>query len=132
MHTLYDFVTHIKIVEYLIAISCIALYMIYWEALKPKPFKSVADTAKDDLDHIRETGGALKTIGKIAAAPFIGLAYVAILPFSFLFALGSAAVSGLVPEATFGWSPVRTYLAGRKKRKEARRAKSSGGQTEKK
>ena len=84
MHTLYDFVTHIKIVEYLIAISCIAVYMIYWEALKPKPFKSVAETAKDDMDYIKATGGTLKTIGKIAAAPFIGLAYVAILPFRFL------------------------------------------------
>jgi hypothetical protein len=126
MHTLYDFVTHIKIVEYLIAISCIALYMLYWEALKPKPFKSVATIAKEDLDHIRETGGTLKTVGKIAAAPFIGLAYVAILPFGFLFALGSAAVHGLAPEATFGWSPVRAYLAGRKKRKEAKKAE---GQT---
>jgi hypothetical protein len=96
--------------------------MLYWEALKPKPFKSVATIAKEDLDHIRETGGTLKTVGKIAAAPFIGLAYVAILPFSFLFALGSAAVHGLVPEATFGWSPVRAYLAGRKKRKEAKKA----------
>jgi len=123
MHTLYDFVTHIKIVEYLIAISCIAVYMIFWEALKPKPFKSVANTAKDDLTYIRETGGTLKTIGKIAAAPFVGLAYIAILPFSFLYALGSAAVTGLAPEASFGWSPVRAYLAGRKKRKEAKKAK---------
>lgn len=121
MHTLYDFVTHIKIVEYLITIACIALYMIYWEALKPKPFRRVAETTKDDLAYIRETDGTLKTIGKIAAAPFIGLAYVAILPFSFLFALGSAAARGLVPEATFGWSPVRAYLAGRRKRKEAKK-----------
>ena len=123
MHTLYDFVTHIKIVEYLIAISCIAVYMLYWEALKPKPFKSVVTTAKEDLDHIRHTGGTLRTIGKIAAAPFVGLAYIAILPFSFLYALGAAAFGGLMPEATFGWNPVRAYLAGRKKRKEAKKTK---------
>jgi hypothetical protein len=125
MHTLYDFVTHIKIVEYLIAISCIALYIVYWEALKPKPFQTVAAAAKDDLTHIRETGGALKTIGKIAAAPFIGLAYVAILPFSFLFAIGSAAVNGLAGaagrEASFGWSPVASYLTGRKRKKDEKK-----------
>ena len=126
MHTLYDFVTHIKIVEYLIAISCIALYLFYWEALKPKPFKTVADTAKDDLAHIRETGGALKTIGKIAAAPFVGLAYIAILPFSFLFAIGAAAVNGLAgaagKEASFGWSPVASYLTGRKRKKDEKKS----------
>ena len=125
MRTLYDFVTHIKIVEYLIAISCIALYIFYWEALKPKPFKTVADTAKDDLNHVRETGGTLKTIGKVAAAPFVGLAYVAILPFSFLFALGTAAVNGLAGaagrEASFGWSPVASYLTGRKRKKEEKK-----------
>ena len=95
MRTLYDFVTHIKIVEYLIAISCIALYIFYWEALKPKPFKTVADTAKDDLNHVRETGGTLKTIGKVAAAPFVGLAYVAI-PFG-NFVLKNAVVPERIP-----------------------------------
>ena len=122
MKTLFDFVTHIKIVEYLIAIGCIAVYMVYWEVLKPKPFKAMVETAREDRQYLKETGGALKTIAKIATAPFVGLAYIAMLPASFLYALGAAAVEKVAPEATFGWSPVRAYFAGRKRRKEAKKA----------
>jgi len=122
MNTMFDFVTYIKGVEYLIAIAAIALYILFWEALKPKPFKPMLEQGKEDLDHIKGLGyrGNLRTLGKVAAAPFIGLAYVVALPFGFVYALGTAAVNGVLnvigKEAVFGWRPSEAYLAGKKKK----------------
>jgi len=123
MHTLFDFITHIKTVEYLVAISAIGIYIVYWEFLKPKPFKSVVETGRDDMRHIRRIGyaNAVKTIGKVMAAPFIGFAYIVALPLAFAYALGSAAVNGVLTlagrEASFGWRPTEAYLSGKKKEK---------------
>jgi hypothetical protein len=124
MHTLFDFITHVKIVEYLISISAIAGFILFWEVLKPQPFKTLVKTGKDDIAYIREGGkeNAYKTIARIASAPFIGLAYVVALPFVFAYAIFSAAMAGLLTaagkEAAFGWRPAESYLAGRKKKKD--------------
>jgi hypothetical protein len=123
MHTLFDFITHVKIVEYLISISAIAGFILIWEVLKPQPFKTLVKTGRDDIAYIREGGkqNAYKTIARIASAPFIGLAYVVALPFVFAYAIFSAAMGGLLTavgkEAAFGWRPAESYLAGRKKEK---------------
>ncbi len=123
MYTLFDFITYIKGVEYIVAISAIGLYMLYWELLKPKPFKSVVETGRDDMRHIRRMGyaNAMKTIGKVMAAPFIGLAYIVALPIGFAYALGSAVINGILglagKEASFGWRPSEAYLSGKKKEK---------------
>lgn len=123
MNTLFDFMTHIKGVEYLMAIAAIILYMVFWEVLKPKPFKAMMEKGKEDLNYIKEVGtrNTLKTLGKVAAAPFIGLAYIVALPFGFAYALARAVVEGVVDlvgkEAVFGWRPMEAYLAGKKKRK---------------
>jgi len=124
MNTLYDFITHVKGIEYLLSITFIAGYIVFWEALKAKPFQSLARAEREDRDYIRQAGGyrnVLKTVGRIAAAPFIGIAYVVALPFTFVYALATAAGNGIVnlvgKEAAFGWSPVAAYLAGRRKRK---------------
>jgi hypothetical protein len=134
MNTLFDFTTHIKGVEYLLAIAAIVLYMIYWEVLKPRPFKTMMEQGKEDINYMKESGArnALKTLGKVAAAPFIGLAYIVALPFGFAYALGKAIVEGVVElvgkEAVFGWRPMEAYLAGRKKRKK----KESGNKEDEK
>ena len=123
MNSLFDFITHIKSVEYLMAIGAIVLYIIYWEALKPKPFKSLVEAGRDDMEHIRKTGyrNTLKTVGQVAAAPFIGLAYIIALPFTFAYALasmiGKSVLNLLSREAAFGWRPLEAYLSGRKKKK---------------
>lgn len=123
MHTLFDFITYVKGVEYIIAILAIGLYMLYWEMLKSKPFKSVVETGRDDMRHIRRMGyaNAMKTIGKVMTAPFIGFVYIVILPLGFAYALGSAAVNGVLTlagrEASFGWRPTEAYLSGKKKEK---------------
>jgi len=123
MNSLFDFITHIKSVEYLMAIGAIVLYIIYWEALKPKPFKSLVEAGRDDIEHIKKTGykETLKTVGQVAAAPFVGLAYIIALPFTFAYALASMIANSVLnllgKEAAFGWRPLEAYLSGRKKRK---------------
>jgi len=127
MHTLFDFMTHIKGVEYILALMFIAGYILFSEVLKPKPFATVKSTGKDDLEYARKVGyrGIMKNIGKIAAAPFIGIAYVVMLPFAFVAALGTE-VGGRVMSlagstAHFGWRPVASYLTGKKHKKESKK-----------
>jgi hypothetical protein len=130
MNTLFDFTTHIKGVEYILAVLFIAGYLLYWEVLKPKPFSSLKKAAQEDLEYLKQTGykGTKTSLGKIAAAPFIGLAYVVLLPFGFIGALGYAVFSlvgkgvssvlGMAGKSTsFGWRPSEAYLAGKKKGK---------------
>jgi len=122
MHTLFDYLTHVKGVEYIIALLFMVGYILYAEMLKPRPFKSVTETAKEDLEFVKKAGykGVLKTLGKIAAAPFIGLAYVIVLPFAFVFTLAKIALNGILGLAgrsiAFGWRPMEAYLAGKRKR----------------
>ncbi len=136
MHTLVDFITHVKGVEYIISVLTITGFILYWEALKPKPFRSLVRSANDDLTHIRDTGyrNTLKTAGRVCAAPFIGLLYVVTLPFVFFAALtteglglaarGVRRVLGTAGEsASFGWRPTEAYLAGKKDRKQKAGAK---------
>jgi hypothetical protein len=129
MNTLVDFITHVKGIEYILSILAIAVFLVFWEVLKPRPFRTVINTGKDDLAHVQKTGGlgsVLKTVGKIAAAPFIGLAYIVMLPIGFFVALAAAVVNlamkGFASVAgksvTFEWRPVEAYLAGKKKKKE--------------
>lgn len=124
MNTLFDFVTHVKAIEYIIAVSAIAGFIIFWELLKPRPFRGMVEAGREDLDHIRQTGGfgnVAKTVGKVAAAPFVGLLYIVALPFTFVFALVFAALSGLTRalgiSASFGWRPLEAYFTGHKKEK---------------
>ena len=124
MHTLFDFITHIKIVEYLVSLMFIAGFMIFWEALKPKPFRTVINTSKEDIAYIKEGGkqNMYRTMARIVSAPFIGLAYVVAVPFVFAYAIFSAVAAGLLNlvgrEAAFGWRPSEAYLAGRKKKED--------------
>jgi len=124
MHTYFDFLTHVKNVEYILALLFIAGYLLYSEVLKPKPFKTMIDTGKDDLEYLRKTGhrNTLRVVGKIVAAPFIGIAYVVMLPFAFFAALASAAINGVINligrVAVFGWRPTEAYFIGKKKKRE--------------
>lgn len=130
MFTLVDFITHVKGIEYIMSLCAIAGFLIFWEVLKPKPFRTVVVTGKDDLNHIEQTGGfrsVMKAVGKIAAAPFIGLAYIVMLPIGFFAALAVGAVNltlkvaaGVVGKsASFEWRPVEAYLAGKKRKQRA-------------
>lgn len=130
MYTLVDFITHVKGVEYILSILAITGFLVLWEVLKPAPFRSVAETGKDDLAHIRRTGygNILRSVGKLVAAPFIGLAYLIMLPIGFaaMVTLGAFNVvlkgaNGLLglmgTSISFEWRPLEAYFTGKKRQK---------------
>ena len=143
MHTLTDFMTHVKGIEYLISVLAITGFILYVEVLKPRPFKTLAKATSEDLEYLRQTGrqNNLTTLKRLATAPFIGLAYVVSLPFIFAFALtgellGMAAdgldrAFGMAGKSlAFGWRPMEAYLGGRKARK-AGKPKAEGKEEKK-
>ncbi len=130
MHTLVDFLTRVKGIEYIISVLAITGFILYVEVLKPKPFKALARHVQDDVDHLRGGGGpgARQSLRRLAAAPFIGLLYVIGLPFLFigtfakeLAGLAAGAFGRATGEAgrtvSFGWRPTEAYLGGRKDKK---------------
>jgi hypothetical protein len=145
MHTLIDFTTHVKGVEYIISVLAITGYILYAEILKPKPFKTLAKSTGEDLEYLRKTGfrGTLKTVGRIASAPFIGLAYVIALPFVFAYTLG-VELAGMAAQAlgkaigmagrtaSFGWRPVEAYLGGKKEKKKEKAEREAKEKTNEK
>jgi hypothetical protein len=131
MYTLVDFITHIKGVEYILSVLAIGGFLLFWEVLKPAPFRTLVHTGRQDLEYIQRAGyrDAVRSIGKIAAAPFIGLAYLALLPVGFAAALliggTNVALMGLGGifgrNMTFDWRPMEAYFSG--KRQEDREVK---------
>jgi hypothetical protein len=156
MYTLFDFVTQVKGAEYLIAVSAVGLFILFWEVLKPKPFKSMIDAAKGDIEQVSRSGGfaqVLRTAGHVAAAPFIGLAYVVALPFVFVYAVGHVLLQGMAHvisasaewvaqtlvlgaraiarivhvSPAFSWRPQEAYFLGRKRRQRADKGTAGKG-----
>jgi hypothetical protein len=120
MNSMFDFITHVKGIEYILSLTFIAGYVLFWEVLKPKPFKKVKETGQEDLAYVKQNGmkNNLKLAGKIAAAPFVGLLYVILLPVGLVSALSYAIVSGVAGKnASFSWRPAEAYLSGKKKTK---------------
>ncbi len=139
MQTYVDFITHVKGVEYILSVLTIAGFIVFLEVLKPRPFRTILETTKDDLAYMKETGYAntLRTVKRMLAAPFIGLCYVIALPFVFAYALGTellrraAEAFGRLPElagrtAFFGWRPMEAYFGGKKGKREKERKKAAG------
>jgi hypothetical protein len=126
MHTLVDFITQVKGIEYILSVLFIAGFLLFWEILKPRPFATVVSAGKEDLEHIRQNGyrETMKFAGKLAAAPFIGLMYIVMLPVGFFFVLLSEAVNLLVKgvstllgrDVSFEWRPVEAYFTGKKRK----------------
>lgn len=129
MHTYVDFLTHIKGVEYVLSLLSIAGFILFLEILKPAPFRTLARETRDDLEYMRGAGSreTFRTILRICAAPFLGLAYVTMLPFVFAYALGmellGVAADGLEKvlglagkTVLFGWRPMEAYFGGRRKK----------------
>ena len=118
MNSMFDFITHVKGIEYILSLTFIAGYVLFWEILKPRPFQKVKETGQEDLAYVRQNGmkNTLKLAGKIAAAPFVGLLYVILLPVGLVSALSYAVVSGVAGKNTsFSWRPAEAYLSGKKK-----------------
>ena len=135
MQTLFDYITHVKGIEYIVAVASIIFFIVLWEMMKARPFGEWKETLNDDIDHLKNEGSRsiLRQIGRIAAAPFIGLAYIVALPFAFAIAIGLAvgklAIKGaefalhtVGVDASFDWRPMEAYFSGKKRRK-AKKAK---------
>ncbi len=125
---MFDFITRVKGIEYILSLTFIAGYILYSEILKPKPFKKMKETGQDDLAYVKQTGvkNTLKLVGKIAAAPFIGLLYVILLPVGMVSALFYALIKGLTGIGeSFSWRPAEAYLSGKKKTKKQDAPKSN-------
>jgi hypothetical protein len=136
MHTLVDFITRVKGIEYILSIMFIGGFLLFWEILKPRPFATVMNAGKEDLEHLRQNGyrETMKFVGKVAAAPFIGLAYIVMLPIGFFFVLLSEAVNLLVKgvstllgkDVSFEWRPMEAYFSGKQKKQSESKAGQSG------
>ena len=144
MNTYVDFITHVKGIEYIISVLTIAGFILFLEILKPKPFQKLIQSTQDDLDHMRKTGYEItfRTVKRMLAAPFIGLFYVLMLPFIFVYALGAellrmaaegydALLETAGKTAFFGWRPMEAYFGGKKgKREKKEKEESKGNETE--
>ena len=111
--TLFDFITEIKGVEYLIALPAIAVFVLLLELFKPRPFAALAE-ARADIGFVR-----WRSVARVLAAPFIGLGYLLALPFVMAYSIVSllteAAWKALRPALAFGWRPAMAYLLGRRR-----------------
>ncbi|HZL97177.1 MAG TPA: hypothetical protein VFB91_00535 [Terriglobales bacterium] len=130
MHTLVDFLTRVKGVEYILSVLTITGFVLFIEVLKPAPFRSLRKLIGEDVAFLREEGfrSFMKTVGRAVTVPFIGLLYVFALPFLFVYYLAvelrgmaaermATALDAVGASAVFGWRPSEAYLAGRKARK---------------
>ncbi len=128
MYTMVDFITHIKGIEYIVSILAIGGFLLFWEILKPAPFRTVVSVGKQDMEYLQRSGFAdlLKTAGKLVSAPFVGLAYLAMLPVGFSAAIiigGTNAtvriLSGIIGKNwSLDWRPMEAYFSGKKRNKE--------------
>lgn len=138
MHTLVDFITHVKGIEYILSLLFIGGFLLLWEILKPKPFRTVIVTGKEDLEHLRKQGRqeTMGQVRRILSAPFVGLLYVVLLPFGFFFALFSAGVNVLLRtvsamlnragvSVSLEWRPMEAYFTGRKRKQSGTAGKGS-------
>jgi len=124
MYTLFDFMTHVKGIEYIISVLSIAAFMVFWEVLKPKPFATVVNHGKEDLAHLKQSGDTTRYLRQLATAPFIGLAYIVILPVGFFIVLLSEGVNLAVKgfstllgkDVSFDWRPMEAYFTGKKRK----------------
>ena len=136
MYTLFDFITHVKGIEYIIAVLFIGVFLLCWEFLKARPFQKMFETGKEDLDYVKQggLGNFMRSVRKLVSAPFIGLAYVLFIPVGFVAALFSVAIKGIAGLAgssvSFGWRPSEAYLGGKKQGKKKTAAKDADTEKE--
>jgi hypothetical protein len=119
MNSMFDFITHVKGIEYILSLTFIAGYVLFWEVLKPKPFKKVKETARKTWRMSRERHEEQPETGRQdRRCTFVGLLYVILLPAGLVSALSYALVSRVAGKNTsFSWRPAEAYLSGKKKTK---------------
>lgn len=121
MYTLFDFISSVNAIQYLLSLLFIVGFIIFYEILKPSPFEGLLKSFVEDVRFIKSRGRVMALTRKIALAPVYFFFYMAALPF--LFTQGMAVLFGKrISAVTYaGWSPVRAYFAGRREVKKAKR-----------
>jgi len=127
MKTLVDFITFNKGIEYLLAIAFLGGYALFVEFLKPRPFRGLVSSVRDDAEYLKGGGRAdVKRLMKNAlVAPFVAGAYLVAIPFYMIvgFSLkAEGALSKVLGGGSMAWRPLESYLTGR-----ARRGKKVAG-----
>lgn len=116
MHTLYDFISEVNLMQYLLAVVSIAGFIIFVEIFKPKPFKGLSKMIAEDVGFVKEQGKSNNAllIKNIITGGAYAVLYIIAIPLLFLHGI-SVLMSRLFTSFTYlGWSPVRAYFAGRK------------------
>jgi len=136
MNTLVDYISHNKGIEYLLAIAFIVGYAVFAEFLKPRPFRELLSSVRDDARYLMGggAGDAKRLVKNILIAPFVAAAYLAALPFYFMVGIGlkaEGALSSVLGGGSMAWRPLEAYLSGRS-RKRRREVKVPADEEDKK
>jgi len=122
MHTLFDFISNVNAVQYVIALLSMIGFILFSEVLKANPFQGLRESVAEDVRFIKtqDKGMRLQLIKNVAMAPFYFLSYLASLPVLFAQGMVEPIGRGFGAVTTGGWSPVRAYFAGRRKTKKSK------------
>jgi hypothetical protein len=122
MHTLFDFISNVNAVQYVIALLSIIGFIVFGEVLKVRPFQGLRESVAEDVRFIKtqDKGTRLQLIKNVAMAPLYFLSYLASLPVLFAKGMAEPIGRGFGAVTTGGWSPVRAYFAGRGKTKKSK------------
>lgn len=133
MNTLVDFITQNKGIEYLLAIAFIGGYALFVEFLKPKPFRGLVSSIRDDMGHMKGQGKAdmRRLMKNMLVLPFVAGAYIVALPFYMVVGMtlkAESVLSGVVGSNSMAWRPLESYLSGRAKKHTSQKTHRSAAQ----
>jgi len=131
MFTMFDFVTKANGLAYLLALGFVAGFIIYWEVMKPRPFRALMESFMEDVRFMKERGMTknMQLVKNVALAPVVAAMYFAALPLMFAQGMAETAREVAGAMAAAGWNPVEAYLAGKRnaKKRPAESAKKEEG-----
>ena len=119
MNTLFDFISKVNGVQYIIALLSIPGFIIFSEILKARPFAGLRETVAEDVRFIKEQDKAERRqlVRNLAMAPIYFLTYLASVPVLFVQGMAEPVGRRIGSMTSVGWSPVRAYFTGRRKKK---------------
>jgi len=122
MHTLFDFISSVNGIQYVLALVFMFGFIIFSELLKPKPFQGLVKAAAEDIGFMKAQGRgkALGLLKATAMAPLYALFYLAAVPVLFVHGIATLFGKVIIATTVVGWSPVHAYFARRGKGKKAR------------
>lgn len=117
MHTLFDYISTVNGIQYLLMLTFIIGFILFLELMKPRPFAGLTRIAADDIGFFRTQSveTRLRSVKRLFVAPVYAMLYIAAIPV--LFIHGVAVIfSRVITALTWvSWSPVRAYFRGSRK-----------------